>query len=64
MTAELAENFSMRLSKQDRKDMEEGKALLAEVTGIDASVSDFIRIAAREKLGRMREEKAKRKAGK
>lgn len=52
----------MRLSQQDRKDMDEGATLMTEATGLDVSVSDFIRVAAREKLARLKEAKGKKKA--
>jgi hypothetical protein len=55
------ENFSMRLSKQDRKEWEEGKALLAEALRVDVSISDFLRLAASEKLERLRD--ARKKGG-
>lgn len=60
--AEKDNQFSMRTSPQDRKDWSEGKALMAEATGLDVTVADFIRVAAREKLARLKEEKGKKKA--
>lgn len=56
------DQFSMRTSEQDRSDWAEGKKLMAEATGLDVTVADFIRVAAREKLARLKEEKGKRKA--
>lgn len=53
----------MRLAKADRDDWNEGAKLFAEQTGTAENVSAFLRVAAREKLARLREEKAKRKPG-
>ena len=63
MPPERGQNFSMRLSTQDRKDMDDGAKMMTEATGLDVSVSDFIRVAAREKLARLKEEKGKKKRG-
>lgn len=55
-------NFSMRTSTQDRADWSEGKRLMAELTGLEVTEADFLRVAAREKLSRLRDEKGKKKA--
>jgi hypothetical protein len=54
----------MRISKGEREDWSEGAKLLAEATGASANVSAFLRVAAREKLARLKEERAQRKKGK
>ena len=53
----------MRVPQKERDEWTEGATLLSEQTGAPANVSAFLRVAAREKLARLREEKAKKKGG-
>ena len=54
---ERDDNYSMRTSAQDRKDWAEGAALLTAQMGIKVTVSDFLRLAARDKLEELKKGK-------
>lgn len=61
---DFSKNFSMRISEDERQAWDEGADLLAEQSGTEANVSALVRVAVREKIARLKEERAKKKGGK